>query len=159
MGFRLSVTSALKGVSAAIAIISTPVLTTVLSAWLWISPAAALASAEISDVSYRDCPAEIGEGSVTSGGGIVRGADCFLVYGTVTNKTGKPIVNADVFGRIYDSTGNPVLQNRTRLGSIDEIPPGASEFSIRITVPDTQTGGDLQLKQFKASGFTGKVRR
>ncbi|MEM6500888.1 MAG: hypothetical protein AAF685_03500 [Cyanobacteria bacterium P01_C01_bin.89] len=158
MGFRLSVTTPLKALSAAIAIISTTVLTTLLSALLWVSPASALASAEISDIGYRDCPQDMAEGSVTSGGGIVRMANCYLVYGKVINKTGKPIVNADVFGRIYDATGNPVLENRTRLGSIDEIPPGESDFSIRITVPDTQAG-NLQLKQFKASGFTGKVRR
>ncbi|MEM9771020.1 MAG: FxLYD domain-containing protein [Cyanobacteria bacterium P01_D01_bin.73] len=158
MGFRFPVTTTLKLLSATFVLIGTTVLTTVLSTWLWISPAAALASAEITDIGYQDCPEEMAKGSVTSGGGIVRMANCYLISGTVTNKTGKPIVNADVFGRIYDSTGNAVLENRTRLGSIDEIPPGESEFSIRVTVPDTQAG-ELQLKQFKASGFTGKVRR
>ena len=154
MGFRSPVTT----LSTTLLLIGTTVLSTMLSAWLWVSPAAALTSAKITDVDYRECPPEMAEGSVTSGGGIVRTANCFLVYGNVNNATGKPIVNADVFGRIYDATGNPVLQNRTRLGSIDEIPPGKSEFSIRITVPDTQAE-PLQLKQFKASGFTGKVRR
>ena len=157
MGFR-ALTPRFSMVSSTIALLSTTVFTTILAAWLWISPAHALTSAKITDVDYRECPAEVGEGSVTSGGGIMRKANCFLVYGTVSNSTGKPIVNADVFGRIYDATGNPVLQNRTRLGSIDEIPPGTSEFSIRITVPDTQAE-PLQLKQFKASGFTDKVRR
>jgi hypothetical protein len=38
------------------------------------------------------------------------------------------------------------------------VPPGVSDFELRITVPANQPT-PLQLKQFKASGFTGKVRR
>ena len=65
--------------------------------------------------------------------------------------------SADVFGRIYDANGEPVLQNRTRVGSISEIPPGVSDFAIRISVAAEQPT-PLKLEQFKASGFVGKVR-
>jgi len=44
------------------------------------------------------------------------------------------------------------------LGAIAEIPPGKSNFEITISVP-AEMSEPLSLKQFKASGFTGKVRR
>ena len=85
-------------------------------------------------------------------------ANCFLVTGKAQNDSGKPVINADIFGRIYDANNDLVMQNRTRLGSIDEVPPGVSDFQLRITVPASQPT-PLKLKQFKAAGFTGKVRR
>jgi hypothetical protein len=85
-------------------------------------------------------------------------ANCYIVYGKAENTSGKPVLNADVFGRIYDANNNPVMQNRTRVGSIDEVPPGVSDFEIRISVPANQPT-PLKLEQFKASGFTGRVRR
>lgn len=125
---------------------------------LWVTPAAhALTQIRLFDLDYHDCPAEVGEGTVTSGGAALA-ANCFLVTGKAENKSGKPVVNADIFGRVYDANGNPVMQNRTRLGSIDEVPPGISDFELRISVPANQPT-PLQLEQFKASGFTGVVRR
>ena len=50
------------------------------------------------------------------------------------------------------------MQNRTRLGLIAEIPPGVSDFQMRISVPANQPL-PLQLKQFKAAGFSAQVRR
>ena len=41
----------------------------------------------------------------------------------LTNNSGKPILNADIFGRIYDKNNNPVMQNRGRLGGVDYVPP------------------------------------
>jgi hypothetical protein len=120
-------------------------------------PAQALTSVQLEDVAYRPCPPEMAEGTV-SPGGVTRPAKCFLVYGIANNTSGKPVIDADVFGRIYDADNNPTMENRTRVGAIEEIPPGRSEFSFRISVPATQPE-PLQLKQFKASGFTGKVRR
>jgi hypothetical protein len=129
--------------------------------WLisWVYPPAALALVpiQLSDLSYHECPPELAEGTVTPGG-ITTAAQCFIVTGKAENKSGKMVVNADIFGRIYDANNNSILQNRTRLGSIDEVPPGVSDFELRITVPANQPT-PLQLKQFKASGFTGKVRR
>jgi hypothetical protein len=125
--------------------------------WVFPPPALALVQIQLSDVSYHECPSELAEGTVTSGG-TTSAANCFIVTGKAENSSGKPVVNADIFGRIYDANGNSVLQNRTRLGSIDEVQPGVSDFELRITVPANQPT-PLQLKQFKASGFTGKVRR
>ncbi len=128
-----------------------------LAFWLvgmFISPSAeAMTKIQLSDVSYQDCPEEY-EGGLLSGSS--NAASCFLITGTAKNPSGKTIYDADVFGRIYDANGNPVLQNRTRVGSITEVPPGVSEFSLRISVPANQPT-PLQLEQFKASGFSSRV--
>ncbi|MGJ3246165.1 MAG: hypothetical protein ACFE0I_08830 [Elainellaceae cyanobacterium] len=128
-----------------------------LMSWFWTPSALALTQIKLFDVGYKDCPADLSEGVVTAGGSSMD-ANCFIVYGKAENSSGKPVLNADVFGRIYDANHNPVMQNRTRVGSIDEVPPGTSDFEIRISVPANQAT-PLQLEQFKASGFTGRVRR
>jgi hypothetical protein len=119
--------------------------------------ATALTPIKLSDLSYETCSAEIGEGTVTPGGASLA-ANCFLITGKATNDTNKLVLNADIFGRIYDANNNSVMQNRTRLGSIETVPPGVSDFSLRISVPANQPT-PLKLEQFKASGFAGKVRR
>ncbi|MBD2093095.1 hypothetical protein H6F67_24930 [Microcoleus sp. FACHB-1515] len=119
--------------------------------------ASALTQIKLSDLSYETCPEEIGAGTVTPGGSSLA-ANCFLITGKATNETNKPVLNADIFGRIYDANNNSVMQNRTRLGSIEAVPPGVSDFSLRISVPANQPT-PLKLEQFKASGFAGKVRR
>jgi hypothetical protein len=135
----------------------------VLSSCLWlfsfvVTPEAiALTQIKLVDLSYHECPAALAEGSVTSGGTSME-ANCFIITGKAQNDSGKPVHNADVFGRIYDANNNPVMQNRTRLGSIEEVPPGSSDFELRISVASNQPT-PLQLKQFKAAGFVGKVRR
>ncbi|MEC4895587.1 MAG: hypothetical protein SAL07_20590 [Oscillatoria sp. PMC 1051.18] len=118
--------------------------------------ASALTQIQLSDLSYHECPAEIGQGIVSSGGGS-RFSKCYLVTGKANNKSGKTVYDADVFGRIYDANNNPVMQNRSRVGSIAEVPPGVSDFQIRITVSANQSP-PLKLKQFKASGFSSPVR-
>lgn len=130
----------------------------IVGAWLWFSTpeAIALVPVELHDLSYRECPAELSEGAVVSGS--VQAANCFIVTGKAENKSGKPVVNADIFGRIYDANHNNVMPNRNRVGSIDEVPPGTSEFQIQISVAANQPL-PLQLEQFKAAGFTGRVRR
>lgn len=125
--------------------------------WAFPPSALALTPIQLSDLSYHECPPELAKGTVSSGGSS-SAAQCFLVTGKAENKSGKLVVNADIFGRIYDANNNSIMQNRTRLGSIEEVPPGVSDFELRITVPANQPT-PLQLKQFKASGFTGKVRR
>ncbi|HEY9669382.1 MAG TPA: hypothetical protein V6C91_21395 [Coleofasciculaceae cyanobacterium] len=124
--------------------------------WVFAPATLALTQIQLTDLSYHECPAELGEGAVSAG--TASPANCFLVTGKAKNASGKMVVNADIFGRIYDANGNPVLQNRNRLGAIDEVPPGVSDFELRISVPANQPT-PLQLKQFKASGFTGTVRR
>jgi hypothetical protein len=131
-------------------------LTLSLSSWLITPTVLALTPINIFDLSYEKCPPEIGDGSVSSGGSSLP-ANCFLVSGKAENKSGKTVVDADVFGRIYDANGNSVMENRGRLGSITEIPPGVSNFQIRISVPN-ELPTPLKLEQFKASGFAARVR-
>ncbi|MFP4255021.1 MAG: FxLYD domain-containing protein [Halothece sp.] len=120
----------------------------------FISPEAeAITQIKLSDLSYQDCPKEY-QGGLLSGSS--NAASCFLITGAAKNPSGKTIYDADVYGRIYDANGNPVLQNRTRVGSISEVPPGVSEFSLRISVPANQPT-PLKLEQFKASGFSSSV--
>lgn len=119
-----------------------------------ISPdAEAITQIKLSDLSYQDCPEEY-EGGLLSYNSDA--ANCFMVTGKAKNPSDKTIYDADVYGRIYDANGNPVMQNRTRVGSIREVPPGVSEFSLRISVPANQPT-PLMLEQFKASGFSSRV--
>ncbi|RZM78761.1 hypothetical protein DYY88_08160 [Leptolyngbya iicbica LK] len=116
----------------------------------------AMTPIELKDLSYAACPEEMSEGIVAPGS--LQKANCYLISGTAVNRSGKPVLNADIFGRIYDANNNPAMMNRTRLGAIDEVPPGESPFELRISVAANQPE-PLKLEQFKASGFTGKVRR
>jgi hypothetical protein len=124
---------------------------------LFTPPALALTQIKLYDLSYHDCPEELAKGAVTSTG-VSRAASCFIVSGKARNDSNKPVYDADVFGRIYDANGEPVMQNRTRIGAIEELPPGVSDFQLRISIPANQPT-PLQLKQFKAAGFSGMVRR
>ena len=127
-----------------------------LVSWIVAPSALALTQIQLSNISYHECPEDLAQGAVTSGG-VSMSANCFIVTGKAENKTGKPVYDANIYGRIYDADNNPVMQNRTRLGSIEEVPPGASNFELRISVPANMPT-PLQLKQFKASGFSGRVR-
>jgi hypothetical protein len=124
--------------------------------WVFTPSAVALTQIQLSDVSYKDCPPELAKGTVVSNGS--NSASCFIVSGKAKNGTYKTVYDADIFGRIYDANNDSVMQNRTRLGSIAEVPPGISNFEFRITVPSNQPL-PLQLKQFKAAGFSAQVRR
>ena len=129
---------------------------------LWVSSliiapdAHALTKVKLSHLSYRECPPDVAEGVVTSGGYSTQ-ANCFLVEGEAKNTSSKTVWDADVYGFIYDANNNNVFANRGRVGTIVEIPPGTSDFQIRITVPANQPT-PLKLKNFKASGFAAKVR-
>ena len=85
-------------------------------------------------------------------------ATCYLIKGTAVNNSGKDIMDADIFGRIFDADGSAVMKNRYRLGGIEYVPAGESEFSFRVSVPAVQRA-PLRLEKFKASGFASKVRR
>lgn len=119
-------------------------------------PAEAMTKIALTKVEANPCPAEMAEGSVTSDGS-GRPADCYLISGLATNTTNKVVYDADVFGRVYDKSHNSVMENRTRLGMITEVPPGKSEFSIRISVP-ASLEPPLILEQFRSSGFGSSVR-
>ena len=126
-----------------------------LGSWV-ISPSAeAMTSIKLSNLSYEPCVGDEAAGSVTSGD--IRPVNCFTIRGKAKNISGKPVVDADVFGRIYDANDNPTFENRGRIGTIEEVPPGVSDFEIRVSIPANQPA-PLKLKNFKASGFAGKVR-
>ena len=128
-----------------------------ISTWAIAPTALAVTPITLSNIGYKDCPPDIAEGAVTSGGA-TQGAKCFLVIGQAENKSGKTVYDADVYGRIYDADNNNVLPNRGRVGTIDRIEPGISDFEVRIAVAaDIVT--PIQLKKFKASGFTTKIRQ
>jgi len=116
----------------------------------------ALTQVKLFDLSYHDCPPEISQGAVTSGRNTMA-ANCFIVTGKAKNSTNQTVYDADIFGRIYDANNNPAMQNRNRLGSIPEVPPGTHDFDLRISVPANQPT-PLKLKKFKASGFKSSVR-
>jgi hypothetical protein len=122
---------------------------------LWVPNAWAVTQIRLSDLKTEACPEEIGAGSVASGS--VMPANCYLISGKAENTSGKTLIDADVFGRIFDANNNPVMQNRGRIGSIETVPPGTSDFAIRISVPSSQPT-PFSLEKFKASGFSNKVR-
>ena len=124
--------------------------------WLPTSAAYALIPIRLFDLSYDVCPEDIGRGAVDAGSS--NAANCFIIHGKTENTSGKPVVNADIFGRIYDATHNTVFPNRNRIGMIEEIAPGVGEFSFQVTV-SANLAEPLQFEGFKASGFQGKVRR
>jgi hypothetical protein len=123
----------------------------------WAPAALAVTQIKLSELSYKDCPPEIAEGAVTSGG-VTQSASCYLIVGKANNPSSKTVFDADVYGRIYDADDNIVLQNRSRLGLIETVPPGNSDFEMRVSVPSNLTT-PLKLKKFKASGFTQKIRQ
>jgi len=133
-----------------------------LSTVLWLTSfcvtpqAQALTPIKLSNLSYISCAAESGEGNYV-GSGDLGASNCFLIEGKAKNMSGKTLVDADVFGRVFDANGNSIMENRGRIGTIEEVPPGVSDFAIRISVSANQPT-PLTLKQFKASGFASKVR-
>ena len=126
-----------------------------LSSWIVTPSVMAMTSIKLTNLSYEPCPGDQAKGSVTSGD--IRPADCYIIKGKAKNISGKTVVDADVFGRIYDANDNSTFENRGRIGTIEEVPPGVSDFEIRVSVPANQPT-PLKLKNFKASGFAGKVR-
>lgn len=85
------------------------------------------------------------------------GASCWALRATVENPGRQAVVDTDMFGRVVDASGESVLPNRTRLGSIGDVPPGESEVSLRLSVP-AGTAGPLQVGQLRARGFRAPVR-
>jgi hypothetical protein len=84
-------------------------------------------------------------------------ASCYALRGQVNNPGRKTVVDTDVFALILDASGEPVLQNRSRVGSIGDVPPGSSDFALRVSVP-AGTPGPLSFRQVKARGFNAPVR-
>jgi hypothetical protein len=113
------------------------------------------ADLQVSELSIEPCPAE----DIGAQPELRRpaGASCYALRGSVVNPTRKTVVDTDVFALIVDSSGEPVLQNRTRVGSIGDVLPGASAFALRLSVP-AGTPGPLSFRNVKARGFSAPVR-
>jgi len=120
------------------------------------APAWASVQIKLTNVTYESCTGDAGKNMVLGGG--VMSAKCYMIKGNASNPSGKVVYNADIFGRIYDANGNDAMPERARLGAVEEIPAGNSDFQIMVAIPAEQPE-PLELKQFKASGFAGKVRR
>ena len=119
-------------------------------------PSAALAAGlSVSEVSLVPCPKD----DIGSQPQLRRpsGASCYVLRGTVTNPGRKPVVDTDVFAQILDASGEPVLQNRSRVGSIGDVPLGNSRFALRLSVP-AGTPGPFRFSNVKARGFSAPVR-
>ena len=132
------------------------VLAPLLAALLLLAPSSAWAAdLQVSEVTLEACPTE----DVGAQPELRRpsGASCYALRGTVLNPGRKPVVDTDVFALIVDSSGEPVLQNRTRVGSIGDVPPGSSAFALRLSVP-AGTPGPLSFRNVKARGFSAPVR-
>ncbi len=124
----------------------------------WVPAAQAATPIGLKDLIAEECPADAAYAENLTTSGSSQKATCYLIRGTAVNSSGKDIVDADIFGRIYDAEDNSVMKNRFRLGGIEYVPAGESEFSFRISVPSVQKP-PLRLEKFKASGFASKVRR
>lgn len=109
----------------------------------------------VSDVHLEPCPSS----DAASQSGLTRatGAGCWALSGEVNNPSRRAVVDTDVFAVILDASGEPVLQNRTRVGSIGDVPPGSSRFALRLAVP-MGTPGPLRFGNVKARGFSAPVR-
>ena len=118
-------------------------------------PPAWAADLSVSHVLLEPCPAS----DAASQSGLKRpaGAGCWALTGEVRNPGRRPVVDTDVFAVVLDASGEPVLQNRTRVGSIGDVPPGSSSFALRLAVP-MGTPGPLQVTHVKARGFSAPVR-
>jgi hypothetical protein len=127
-----------------------------LAVGLLADPAPALAAElQVSEVRLEPCPAEdIGSQADRRDGG---GASCWALRGQVRNGGRRPAVDTDLFALILDASGEPVLPNRTRVGSIGDVPPGETPFALRLAVP-AGTPGPLQVRNARARGFSAPVR-
>ena len=121
-------------------------------------PAYALTQIELRDLVAEECPSDAAYAENLTTSGSSQEATCYLIKGTAVNNSARDVADADIFGRIYDAEDNSVMKNRFRLGGIEYVPVGESQFSFRISVPSVQPA-PLRLEQFKASGFASKVRR
>lgn len=113
------------------------------------------ADLSVDEVQLAPCPSS--DAAAQSGLKRPTGAGCWALTGVVSNPGRRPVVDTDVFALILDASGEPVLQNRSRVGSIGDVPPGRSAFALRLAVP-MGTPGPLQVRNVKARGFSAPVR-
>lgn len=113
------------------------------------------ADLQVSEVRLERCPAD----DVGRQPDLDRpaGASCYALRGVVLNAGKRAVIDTDVFAQILDASGEPVLPNRTRVGSIGDVPPGRSDFALRLAVP-AGTPGPFSVRNAKARGFSAPVR-
>ena len=121
--------------------------------WLAAPPPALAADLVVGEVRLEPCPAE----DVGAQPDQRAGASCWALRGEVSNGGRRPVVDTDLFALILDASGEPVLPNRTRVGSIGDVPPGTTPFALRLAVP-AGTPGPLQARNVRARGFSAPVR-
>jgi len=112
-----------------------------------------LALCDATDPGAQPSPSAASRPTITS----PEGATCYVLSGMVNNTGRRAIVDTDVYARILDRSGEPVLQNRTRVGSIGDVEPGKHPFALRIAVP-TGTPGPFEVRNARARGFSAPVR-
>ena len=61
---------------------------------------------------------------------------CYILDGQIRSDAQSVIKDVDVFAFIYDASGEEVLPNRPRIGSINNVPVGTSQFSVRVPIPN-----------------------
>jgi hypothetical protein len=124
---------------------------------LWqLLPASAMAAElQVGLVRLEPCPSA--DPGSQSGLRRPAGASCYALRGEVLNPGRQTVVDTDVFALILDASGEPVLPNRSRVGSIGDVPPGRSEFALRLAVP-AGTPGPFQVGKVRARGFSAPVR-
>jgi hypothetical protein len=119
-------------------------------------PALALAAdLQVSEVQLEPCPS--GDQGTQPTLARPSGASCYALRGVVVNPGAKAVVDTDVFALIVDASGEAVLPNRARVGSIGDVPPGRTSFALRLSVP-AGTPGPLEARRVKARGFSAPVR-
>ena len=117
--------------------------------------AAWAADLHVSEVAVEPCP----EGDAGRQPDLRRpaGASCYVLRGMVSNPFGRPIVDTDVYAVVVDASGEAALPNRTRVGSIGDVPVGDSNFALRLSIP-AGTPGPFRARNVKARGFNAPVR-
>ena len=112
-----------------------------------------LAPCDASDPGAQPSASVGARASITS----PEGASCYVLRGTVNNPGRTSVVDTDVYARILDRSGEPGLQNRTRVGSIGDVDPGEQSFALRLAIP-AGTPGPFEVKNPRARGFSAPVR-
>ena len=122
---------------------------------LWSSPPAWAAELNLSNVQLEACSAD--DPGNQPDFARPMGASCYVLSGDVINPGRRPLVDTDVYARILDASDEPVLQNRTRVGSIGVVEPGQHPFALRLSIP-AGTPGPFVVKNARARGFNSPVR-
>jgi hypothetical protein len=130
------------------------VVVVLLLSLVWAPMPTLAADLGVEEVHLAPCPAS-DPGSQAGGRSAV--ATCYALRGAVVNTTNHPVVDTDLFAIILDGSGEPVLPNRARVGSLGDVPPGRSPFAVRLAIP-SGTPEPIRVGQVKARGFKSPVR-